>query len=613
MVNNNRLKEHRSLIEKLLSRQKKLESVIQRYSIIRISIFLTGIILSFIFFLTISNQAFVITLSLFTFAFVYVATIHAKFFSALKRTKRYISIKQRNVNALLLHFAKLPLPDALPEEEKSDIDDDLFISGKNSLMQILDTTISKEGFSLLYGWLTSTPKKKSEIEERQELIRELRNETRFRERLLLNTRESEQKFSGKSILAFLKSIPERESFGSFLIIYSVLTVINVVILILIGLQIFPYQWLASPLVYLVLYQFGLKRVKLVSSQAEFLSDLLSRLLSVFLHFERTEFAHSPLMRKLTESLRDNSRCPSTVLRKMESSFELLKISGNPLVWFIIIQVFPWDYYHTWRIHKNMSVIKTSMDRWLSIVYKVDGLSALATFACLHPAYTFPEIVPEDTIENPLTFEKMGHPLIPCEQLVTNNFFIHKQNQITLITGSNMSGKSTFLRTVGINIALAYSGSVVAADSFTLPVIRLFTCISISDSIANGISYFYAEVKRLKSLFLELENGDDRKVLYLIDEIFRGTNNRERFIGSKAVIESLAKKTCYGFISTHDLELVNLENEIDTLVNYHFRESIQDGKMHFDYKIHEGPCPTTNALTIIDMELGSWLDIKDATR
>jgi DNA mismatch repair ATPase MutS len=165
----------------------------------------------------------------------------------------------------------------------------------------------------------------------------------------------------------------------------------------------------------------------------------------------------------------------------------------------------------------------------------------------------------------------------------------------------MAGKSTFLKTLGVNLVLAYAGGAVDARSFRTSLFRLFTSIKVSDSVTDGISYFYAEVRRLKALLTALRESDSCPVFFLIDEIFRGTNNRERYIGSQAYIRTLVGQNGLGAISTHDLELTNLVDEIELLSNYHFREEIVDGKMVFDFRLRPGPCPTTNALTIMKLE------------
>jgi DNA mismatch repair ATPase MutS len=164
----------------------------------------------------------------------------------------------------------------------------------------------------------------------------------------------------------------------------------------------------------------------------------------------------------------------------------------------------------------------------------------------------------------------------------------------------MAGKSSFLRTLGINLRLAYVGGSVAANSLQTSLFRLYTSIHIQDSLADGFSFFYAEVRRLQSLLAALQQDDERPLLFLIDEIFRGTNNRERLIGSRAYIRALASGHGLGLVATHDLELVQLADELSGLKNYHFRDAVENGRMIFDYKLHKGPCPTTNALKIMQL-------------
>jgi DNA mismatch repair ATPase MutS len=164
----------------------------------------------------------------------------------------------------------------------------------------------------------------------------------------------------------------------------------------------------------------------------------------------------------------------------------------------------------------------------------------------------------------------------------------------------MAGKSSFLRTMGINLRLAYVGGPVVAESLQTSLFRLYTSIQIQDSLADGFSFFYAEVRRLQALLAALREEGERPLFFLIDEIFRGTNNRERLIGSRAYIRALAGSNGVGLIATHDLELVQLADDLPGIQNYHFRDAVENGRMIFDYKLHLGPCPTTNALKIMQL-------------
>jgi DNA mismatch repair ATPase MutS len=185
--------------------------------------------------------------------------------------------------------------------------------------------------------------------------------------------------------------------------------------------------------------------------------------------------------------------------------------------------------------------------------------------------------------------------------VCNDFELSSLGQVVVITGSNMAGKSTFIKTIGINLCLAYAGGPVNAASLRFQPLRLHTCMRVTDSLSDGFSYFYAEVKCLKRMLQRLRAEDRYPLLYLVDEIYRGTNNRERLAGSRALVQALVGAPGVGLIATHDLELASLADSTPQVHNYHFRDHVHEGMLTFDYLLRLGPCPTTNALKIMAME------------
>ena len=194
--------------------------------------------------------------------------------------------------------------------------------------------------------------------------------------------------------------------------------------------------------------------------------------------------------------------------------------------------------------------------------------------------------------------------MPCSTPIRSfatTLTVDRFGRVLLLTGSNMSGKSTFLRTIGMNVVLANAGSAVVADFLRMRPMRPFTCIQVSDSVNDGISYFYAEVKRLASLLRALEHEHAHPQLSLIDEIYRGTNNRERWSGSRAFIEHAVGTRGIVVLSTHDLELAALADTVEDVRNLHFREEVYERHMEFDFVLREGPCPTTNALKLMERE------------
>jgi DNA mismatch repair ATPase MutS len=251
-------------------------------------------------------------------------------------------------------------------------------------------------------------------------------------------------------------------------------------------------------------------------------------------------------------------------------------------------------------------------QWVQVCYELDAYTALANFAYVNPDYVFPTLVAEtrhpksqklrmsENVQPIFDARDLGHPLIPHAQAICNDFTFNAPGEMAILTGSNMAGKSTFLKSIGINLCLAYAGAPVVATQFSSVPFRLATCIHITDSVTDGFSYFYAEVQCLKRLLQELKTKSDLPLLYLIDEIFRGTNNRERLQGSRAYVQSLLQENGVGLVATHDLELASLADQRPQIHNYHFRDDVADGKLVFDYKLHPGPCPTTNALKIMQM-------------
>ena len=252
-------------------------------------------------------------------------------------------------------------------------------------------------------------------------------------------------------------------------------------------------------------------------------------------------------------------------------------------------------------------LRTLLPKWLDAWYRLEALNSLANFADLNPGVTFPTL--KAPVEPGPIFqaEDLGHPLLQDDIRVCNHLTLEKTGTLLIVTGSNMSGKSTFLRTVGINLVLAFVGGPVQASQMQTMPLRIFSSIQVSDSLAYGISYFYAEVQRLKKLLDSLEMSHPYPLLFLIDEIFRGTNNTERRIGSQSYVEALLGKNGLGLISTHDLELTQMAADFTGVQNVHFRESIADDQMAFDYRLYPGPCPTTNALRIMAL---AGLPVKD---
>ncbi|MBY0370312.1 hypothetical protein K2X33_06465 [bacterium] len=290
------------------------------------------------------------------------------------------------------------------------------------------------------------------------------------------------------------------------------------------------------------------------------------------------------------------RNPRRILALTGRVVGCLGVRQNYILHMAVNLLFPWDFFWTLRLEKLRREIHDQMPTWLNTLAEVEVFLSLAEFCVAHPDYVFPETA--EANEPALQAQGLAHPLIEASKRVGNDLVLSKEQRCLVITGSNMSGKSTFLRSIGVNVLLARSGTVVCARRLRLGPLQLATSLRLNDSLEEGLSSFYAEVRQLKRILEHAEAG--KPVLYLIDEVFRGTNNRERLIGSRAYIRRLSATTAFGLVTTHDLELAQLASENPGIHNFHFKEDFEGDEMRFHYKLAPGPCPTTNALKVMEL-------------
>ncbi len=435
--------------------------------------------------------------------------------------------------------------------------------------------------------------------------------TRFRARLTLTSilaaRNSAEQWEGKRLLAWLDqpASATQSSLRSTLGIASILSMITIALIILNIIGILPAQyWIIAVLVSLAWFFAKNKERGDMFDDAFFLRNAFAQLSSVFSYLESYPYGQHSHVKQLCQPFFTNrEQRPSILLRGISRLASMTTLEKNRLLRLIINALLPWDVYIAYRLHVYKATIKNVLPIWLNTWFELEALNSLANFAYLNPDYVLPSILPDEAQNSSMIFQgtQLSHPLIPFQRRVSNNFMMNERDEVIIVTGSNMSGKSTFLRTAGINLCLAYAGGPVSASSLTTSLFKLYTCIKVSDSVTGDYSYFYAEVKRLKALLSALKPESEMPLFFLIDEIFKGTNNRERLIGSRAYIQALVGKNCMGMITTHDLELVKLAEDSPLIRNYHFREDVIDGQMVFDYVLRTGPCPTTNALKIMQME------------
>ncbi len=567
---------------------------------LRVAIVVIGAVLVFLAFSLLNDVAgylsFIADLVIFNVA----AHYHRQVKHSITRHRYWYRLKSTHLARIQLDWARLPTDKATASPEHP-FAHDLDIVGEHSLQRLLDTTVSQSGSERLLSWLLAPEPDPVQIERRQLLVRELLRLTNFRDRLTLNgwlaANGPDDRIASQQILAWFQRPTTSGPRRGDLLLLAVLALINAVLFIGNALEMVPRVWPFTFLIYASYSVIRLRQLGDLFNESLSLSTALRHLGAVFGYLETYGYHASPRLKALCQPFITPSARPSTQLRRVGRVVFAAGLRGNPILWVLVNAAVPWDMFFGYLLARYRADLSTQMPVWLDTWYELEALSSLATFAYLNPDYQFPVI----RTEGGLQADAVGHPLLDHTVKVCNDFSLTDIGSLVIITGSNMAGKSSFLRTLGVNLVLAYAGSVVNAAHFETTLFRVFSTIRINDSLTEGFSYFYAEVRRLKTLLNALQAEHPYQLFFLIDEIFKGTNNRERLIGSRAYIRALAGGHGLGVVSTHDLELVQLADEIPQVQNYHFREDVVDGRMIFDYKLRVGPCPTTNALKIMQME------------
>ena len=597
-------------IARLKRRAEFLQAISRRYWNARRAIFIAGALLALAFCSLAGTRAAWVLAGLIAILFTVVTVFHNKVRDSLTRISVLIDIKQVQIARIRLHWDRLPPIDPVSTGDHP-FASDLDIVGERSLHRLLDSAVTREGSERLKGWLLSVRPDADQIHQRQALVRELKDHSVFRDKLQmlsavarLSTYGPARPRSGSAHWnshILVKWIERASPHGSLLptvLLLSVLCVVNIGCVVLSVLEIIPPIWPVTFIVYSGIMLMQQQRISAAWNELHDLEKALTHFKVVFHYLESRSYKNTPRLAEICAPFVEPGKKPSTEMRRLGRLAAALGLRTNPILWFVVHLLMPWDFIFTHRLELLRKELAHMLPRWMEAWYELEALNSLANFAYLNPHYVVPEI---DSDPNRFTAQRLGHPLLNPDSKVCNDFELDDDHRIVILTGSNMAGKSTFLRTIGVNLCLTYAGAPVNAGQLRTSLFRLFTCIKVSDSVQDGLSYFYAEVKRLQALRAAAIAPDDLPVLFLIDEIFRGTNSRERLIGSRSYIRSLSQTAAMGLVATHDLELVKLADEIDGVVNLHFREEVSDGKMVFDYRLRSGPCPTTNALTIMRLE------------
>jgi DNA mismatch repair ATPase MutS len=478
---------------------------------------------------------------------------------------------------------------------------DLDIVGKESLFQLINITNTWHGRKTLANTLLEPNYDRGEILLRQEAVKELFDDLDFCEQM---------EHIGKNNRNGLKNPEKLISYVEDKAVFMKSKMINRTIYLMplftipISLIIFIFKLNSlSFLMYLLLiiqtgiWVISMLKVNSILEMVNYFRGNLEEYLNILSLVEKKDFK-SKKLNDIKENLFKNKGSAIKAIKKLSSISEKINIrQSNGLLYFALNILFLWDYQCVFSLEEWKAENGNKIENWLSDIGVIEELMSLAVLMHIDKNTTFPIINPNG---RKIEAEELGHPLISKDVRVNND--VSMKENIFIITGSNMSGKTTFLRTIGINLVLSYVGAPVFSKNMECSLLDIYTSMRITDDLKNGISTFYGELIRIKEIIEGAKNS--KNMIFLIDEIFRGTNSKDRITGADAVIKNLSRTGVIGALTTHDLELCNL-SEYDGIKNYHFSEYYKENKIYFDYKLKEGKSNTTNAkylMRIVGIEI-----------
>ncbi|MGP0069964.1 MAG: MutS-related protein [Isosphaeraceae bacterium] len=560
----------------------------RRVADIRLAVFVAGLIAGYVVYQ--SGGLGVWWLAIIGGVFLALVVSHEPISRAADRARRAVAFYSKGLARLDGKWAGTGVEglDYLDLEHPYAADLDLF--GRGSMFERLCTARTRAGEAVLASWLLA-PAMPDEIDERHEAIDELRPRLDLREDLELLGAEVRAGIDPAALAAWCV-VPRVFHGWALPVVAAILACLATASLV--GWLFFEVPALPLLIVLTVEGVLSLvlaRRVRTVLADVDrrthdlvLLSELLSRL--------ESEPFGTPLLQRLAETLRTEGLPASTRIRRLARLLHLLETRQNQF-FMPIAAIWLWTAQIAMRIDAWRGTVGSDVALWIEAIGKFEALCALGAYAAENPQDPFAEIADATGYEA----EALGHPLIPARDCVRNDITLGPVARVLIVSGSNMSGKSTLLRTVGINAVLALAGAPVRARRLRLCRLALGATLRIQDSLQAGRSRFYAEITRVRQL-VEQSRGP-LPLLFLFDELFHGTNSHDRCVGAESVLKGLVDRGAIGLLTTHDLTLARIADRLSPLVmNVHFEDQLVDGKMLFDYRMRPGVVEHSNALALM---------------
>ncbi|RGM37985.1 MutS family DNA mismatch repair protein [Phocaeicola plebeius] len=581
----NHYTERLSLTEGQLQQVKKQ---IFRISMLRLALFIAGIAGLYFFF----NQTTLLIICIcLTFLPLFILVkIHNRFFIRKEWLETQARIIQEELQALSGDYSSFEDgKEYVNPEHPYSFDLDIF--GRRSLFQSINRTCTFFGKNRLAKWLQNHLHEKTSIEKRQEMVREISEHTLFREQFrVAGLVHHGQSSDGEKIQAWSQSPAQYLHAGWVKAFIWGVPVINSLLLITSLAGWTSFSWLGLSFGIFLVLSFG------IIKRATYIQETYGKQLKSLNGYARlialakAENWKSAGMQELMERFNLNGQSPIQALQQLSKELDRLDLRNNQFLYVLLEGSIFFQLQEIVRIERWKVRYGQHISEWLETVGELDALCSLGTFAYNHPQYTYPELT-----EKPFCFlaTQMGHPLMPASQCVKNDATIPSRPFFLIITGANMAGKSTYLRTIGVNYLLACIGAPVCCERLKLYPNQLITSLRTSDSLSDNESYFFAELKRLKRIIDLLNQG--QQLFIILDEILKGTNSMDKQKGSFDLIRQFMQLKANGIIATHDLLLGSLIKQFpEEIRNYCFEADIKENELTFSYKLREGVAQNMNA-------------------
>ncbi len=577
-----RISIYQSQIEAFEQKKKKLKQKRLRLSLTRLVVFL--ICLAGVYWFWSSTLLVVGFVFAFIITFIVLVKIHTECNRELKKTKLLIKLNHSEIKALKGDYNHFKNGNIYKNSEHAYAEDiDLF--GKKSFFQFINRTGLSQGEILLASWLKSN--NIDNIIDKQNAIKELSNLIEFRQNF---TAEAQMLENQDELNAIVKALEQHQNFvpKSFRYLGWLFSALSFAIIVL-------YAFSVLNTVQLLLWIFiGLGITGFYLKKINVLSHITSKAQELFRQYQKlidaVELEHfdSELLKNKQSQLSSQNQKASETIKRLSKHIDALEQRQNLMVGFVFNAFLLWDLQQSYKIEQWLNTHKSDLKQWFDIMAFFDAQNSLANLAYNQTTYTFPSV--DHSSKLIFDCKSSTHPLIPTNQAVTNDFQINNEDFL-IITGANMAGKSTFLRTVSLMIVMANIGLPVRASSCRYRPIKLITSMRTSDSLSDESSYFFSELSRLKTIIEHLKTDT---YFIVLDEILKGTNSHDKAKGSQQFIEKLVNTNSTGIIATHDLSLCELSDQLKQVHNFYFDAEIINDELHFDYKFKKGVCQNMNA-------------------